>query len=183
MWVSDAANVRETQEIVHVTVSPEGAVQVKTEKAQEETVTVKENSLQEKKDISSQIAAWLEISQAGKSMWEKMQEKQKESESTNDIAKIIEISRRISKGDRVPYSDEKKLMDYSMLMYQMAKSLAIVHENEKHKRHKALFEEEGEEGTDAKLRDIDTGGSTIESGSPAAVESAASTGGSETGSE
>lgn len=61
-----------------------------------------------------------------------------------DMAKIMEIFRRISRGDKVPPSDEKKLMEHSSELYQAAKSAAMLAQNEKRKEHKALFEEEDE---------------------------------------
>lgn len=183
MQVFDAGNAMERQEISQVKVSANGAVEVKREKVGQETAASGTSPSKEKTDDASKIAALLEISQAGKTMWEKRQEEEKEQDSVNDLAKIIEISRRISRGDKVPYTDEKKLMEYSMVMYQMAKSLAIVHENEKHKKHKALFDEEEEQKIDEQRRDLDTGGNTVDSGSPSAPESAPAEGGSSTGGE
>lgn len=61
-----------------------------------------------------------------------------------DMAKIMEIFRRIARGDKVPPSDEKKLMEHSSELYQAAKSAAMLAQNKKRKEHKALFEEENE---------------------------------------
>ena len=43
-----------------------------------------------------------------------------------EMAKCLEIARRISRGDRVPAQDEKKLMDFNMDIYKMAKEMAAV---------------------------------------------------------
>ena len=47
-------------------------------------------------------------------------------EKSDDMAKIMEVARRIGKGAKVPASDEKKLMDYSMEVYLAAKNLAML---------------------------------------------------------
>ncbi len=61
-----------------------------------------------------------------------------------DMAKCLEIARRLSKGDRVPMQDEKKLMDFNMEIYQMAKNMAALHMDEKHKDWDSLWGEEEE---------------------------------------
>lgn len=69
-------------------------------------------------------------------------------EYVEDLAKIMEVARRIMKGGIVPPSDEKKLMDYSMEMYQAAKNMgALAKEREE---YDSLWEEEEEE---KKLKD------------------------------
>lgn len=64
-------------------------------------------------------------------------------EYVEDLAKIMEVARRIMKGGIVPPSDEKKLMDYSMEMYQAAKNMgALAKERDE---YDSLWEEEEEE--------------------------------------
>ncbi|MGL5259371.1 MAG: hypothetical protein ACRC7V_04625 [Lachnospiraceae bacterium] len=63
-----------------------------------------------------------------------------EGENLRNQGKILEIARRISKGGHVPAIDEKKLMEYSPKMYQMAKQAAMLATQHK-KYKKALFEE------------------------------------------
>ena len=43
-----------------------------------------------------------------------------------DLAKIMEVARRIMKGGIVPPTDEQKLMEYSMELYQAAKNIGPV---------------------------------------------------------
>lgn len=63
-------------------------------------------------------------------------------EYTEDMAKIMEVARRIMKGGIVPASDEKKLMEFSMEMYQAAKNIgAMAKEREE---YDSLWEEEEE---------------------------------------
>jgi len=59
-----------------------------------------------------------------------------------DMGKIYEVARRISKGDKVPPEDEKKLMEYSMEMYLAAKSAAMVNKNKDSEEHDSLWEDE-----------------------------------------
>lgn len=43
-----------------------------------------------------------------------------------NMAKIMEVARRLMKGGIVPAEDEKKLMEFSMEMYQAAKNIGIM---------------------------------------------------------
>lgn len=61
-----------------------------------------------------------------------------------DLGKIMEVARRLMKGDIVPLTDEKKLMDYSMEMYQAAKNMGTMIKNQERKEHKSLWEDEEE---------------------------------------
>lgn len=65
-------------------------------------------------------------------------------EATEDMAKCLEIARRISRGDKVPAQDEKKLMDFNMEIYQIAKNMAVMNMNKKHKEWESLWEDEEE---------------------------------------
>lgn len=61
-----------------------------------------------------------------------------------EMAKCLEIARRISRGDRVPAQDEKKLMDFNMEIYQMAKEMAAMNMDKKHKEWDSLWGDEEE---------------------------------------
>lgn len=61
-----------------------------------------------------------------------------------DMIKCMEIARRISKGDKVPAQDEKRLMDYDMDLYQMAHNMAAFNMDEKHKEWDSLWADEEE---------------------------------------
>lgn len=65
-----------------------------------------------------------------------------------NMAKCLEIARRISRGDRVPAQDEKKLMDFNMEIYQMAKEMAAMNVEGKHKDWESLWGEEEEKEYD-----------------------------------
>ena len=61
-----------------------------------------------------------------------------------DLAKIMEVARRLMKGGIVPAEDEKRLMEYSMELYQAAKNIgAMVKQREKEK-YDSLWEDEEE---------------------------------------
>lgn len=79
-------------------------------------------------------------------VWNMNAEKQQAdamAESAKDESKIMEVARRIMKGDRVPAKDEKKLMEYDYKLYSMAKSAAAMVElQKKRKEHKSLWEDE-----------------------------------------
>ena len=65
-----------------------------------------------------------------------------------EVAKCLEIARRIANGDRVPASDEKKLMDFNMDIYKMAKEMAAINMEGKHKEWDSLWGEEEEKEYD-----------------------------------
>lgn len=61
-----------------------------------------------------------------------------------DLAKIMEVARRISDGGIVPPKDEQKLMEYSMEMYMAAKNMALLNELKEKEEYRSLWEEEEE---------------------------------------
>lgn len=66
-----------------------------------------------------------------------------------DLAKIMEVARRISNGGKVPAGDEQKLMDYSMELYMAAKNAAMMNElKEKREKYDSLWDDEDEEQTE-----------------------------------
>lgn len=65
-------------------------------------------------------------------------------EYAEDMAKIMEVARRIMHGDIVPASDEKKLMEYSEEMYQTAKSVGAMVRRQKREKYDSLWGDEEE---------------------------------------
>ena len=61
-----------------------------------------------------------------------------------EMAKCLEIARRISRGDHVPAQDEKKLMDFNMDIYKMSKEMAAVNMDKDAKEWESLWGEEEE---------------------------------------
>lgn len=64
-------------------------------------------------------------------------------EQAEELIKILEVFRRIAKGDKVPAADEKKLMEYSPEMYMAAKNMALMNET-KGEEHDSLWDEKPE---------------------------------------
>lgn len=65
-------------------------------------------------------------------------------ERAADMAKVMEVARRIMRGDIVPAYDEKKLMEFSADMYQTAKSIGAMVRRQKREKYDSLWEDEEE---------------------------------------
>lgn len=89
-------------------------------------------------------------------------------ESVEDLGKIMEVARRIMDGDIVPPTDEKKLMDYSMELYQAAKNIGALTQKER-KEHESLWDDEEEKQSPADPTEIADSTEAFSSG-PAIVE-------------
>ncbi|MBR3825267.1 MAG: hypothetical protein IKJ39_08715 [Lachnospiraceae bacterium] len=58
-----------------------------------------------------------------------------------DMGKIMEVARRLMKGGIVPPTDEKKLMEYSMELYQAAKNIGVMAKEKDKEEYDSLWEE------------------------------------------
>lgn len=87
-----------------------------------------------------------------------------------DMAKIMEVARRIMRGAIVPASDEKKLMEYSEEMYQTAKSIGAMVQRQKKEKYDSLWKDE-EEKTYDDPREAAENGETMSEG-PQVVDAA-----------
>lgn len=76
------------------------------------------------------------------------QQKDATAEYTAELGKIMEVARRLMKGSIVPTSDERKLMEYSMDLYQAAKNIGAIIQREKREKYKSLWGEEEEKEYD-----------------------------------
>lgn len=65
-------------------------------------------------------------------------------ESWSEFGKMLEIARRLSKGDRVPALDEKKLMEFDRELYMKSKMMGIMAKNKDAEEHESLFEDEND---------------------------------------
>ena len=65
-------------------------------------------------------------------------------ESVEDLGKIMEVARRLMDGDIVPLTDEKKLMEYSMELYQASKNIGALMKKKESKEYDSLWKEEEE---------------------------------------
>ena len=69
-----------------------------------------------------------------------------------DQAKIMSVFRAMAKGDIVPASDEKKLMEYSSELYQSAKMAQAMALQAERREHKSQWDEKEEEAHRAKMK-------------------------------
>lgn len=90
-----------------------------------------------------------------------------------EMAKCLEIARRISRGDRVPAQDEKKLMEFNMDIYKMAKNMAAINMNQKHKEWDSLWGDEEDKKEYDDPREVSENAET-NVGLPEGMEAAAS---------
>ena len=63
-------------------------------------------------------------------------------EYVEDLGKIMEVARRLMNGGIVPPSDEKKLMEYNMEMYQVAKNMGALAKQKEKEKYDSLWDEE-----------------------------------------
>ena len=85
-----------------------------------------------------------------------------------DLAKIMEVARRIMKGGIVPPTDEQKLMEYSMELYQAAKNIGALVKKEK-EEYESLWEDDEEKAVAEDPTEIADNAEAFASG-PAIVE-------------
>jgi len=67
-------------------------------------------------------------------------------EAADEMAKMMEIYRRIASGGEVPQKDEQRLMEYSKELYMAAKAAAMVKQGEGEKYDSVFEDEEQTEG-------------------------------------
>jgi len=63
-------------------------------------------------------------------------------EYAEDLAKIMEVARRIANGDIVPPQDEQKLMEYDPELYMSAKNMALMNKMKKKEKYESLWDDE-----------------------------------------
>lgn len=68
-------------------------------------------------------------------------------EYNQDLMKVMEVARRLMKGAIVPPTDEKKLMEYSMELYQAAKNIGSMVKQREKEEYESLWKEEEEKST------------------------------------
>ena len=142
------ARKKELEQKIRTT--PDGVTVFANEAA---TLELQMNAVNEKQDeyreyMDKLMEQWAAVAnmESAKQQGEAMEE------YYEDIGKIMEVARRIMKGGIVPADDEKKLMEYSMELYQAAKNMgALAKEREE---YDTLWEEEQEEGEPADPTEI-----------------------------
>lgn len=71
-----------------------------------------------------------------------------------DQAKIMSVFRAMAKGDIVPASDEKKLMEYNSELYQSAKMAQSMALQAERRKHKSQWDDKEEEAHKAKMKEL-----------------------------
>ena len=63
-----------------------------------------------------------------------------------EMAKIMEVARRIASGAQVPYKDEKKLLEYDPKLYQAVKNAAMISkmQDKEQEKYDSLWKDEDE---------------------------------------
>lgn len=156
MWITDTKKVHNNQDMIHGN---------KTLSIPEEESLIKSNQkqnslLEEQGAVQEEDGVKLDLSEQAMDMYLQQLEAQKDSakaagKAVKELGKLMEIARRIAKGDKVPAKDEQKLMEYSNDLYQAAKMSAMLNRNKKPKKHKSLFEEEENKDQREKLRALE----------------------------
>lgn len=134
------------------------------------TVAISAEGLARKEEAEEKAAG---REQNEKQMYQEMLENTREAaesqgEGFGDLAKALEIARRILNGDIVPAQDEKFLMEFNSEMYMRVKSMAELKEDPE--KYDSLLEEEDEDGrpgsesTDGTRRVSETDGTKAEGG-------------------
>lgn len=62
-----------------------------------------------------------------------------------ELGKIMAVARRIMHGDRVPATDEKKLLEFDADLYAMAKNAGMMADIKKRKEYDSLWDDEEKE--------------------------------------
>lgn len=77
------------------------------------------------------------------------QQSETSQESTREVSKLMEVARRIASGAKVPYKDERKLMEYNPKLYQAVKNAAALHNMtaKKRKKYDSLWDDDEERKT------------------------------------
>lgn len=93
----------------------------------------------EYKDFMSKI---MELHCSITNMESSKQQGEAMAEYAEDLAKIMEVARRIANGDIVPPQDEKKLIEYDPELYMSAKNMALMNKMKKKEKYESLWDEE-----------------------------------------
>lgn len=96
------------------------------------------DATQKRMDKLTEYSVAMQNAEAAKQQGDAMEE------AADEMAKCMEIARRLADGDKVPAFDEKKLMEYNFKLYMAAKNAGSLKQNQKRKEYKSLWTEEDE---------------------------------------
>ncbi|MBE5883072.1 MAG: hypothetical protein E7291_01420 [Lachnospiraceae bacterium] len=103
------------------------------------TIKAVDEKQAEYKDYMSQL---MEQWSATANMVSAKQQGEAMADYVEDLGKLMEVARRIMKGAIVPAADEKKLMEYSMELYQAAKNMGALAKQKEKEEYDSLWEDE-----------------------------------------
>lgn len=173
MRIAGAQGTREKQDTIHVVRQQSVSAQVTlndgtgstgipgvtaaagSEQATGVTLEISEDgkAMQNDKQSLQDDTQW--IQKWAQELYEQQTEASKKgAKAFDDVAKAMEIARRIARGDIVPLKDEKKLIEFSADLYQVAKASAAINAHKKHKKYGSLYDDEGDSMRD-KMRVLD----------------------------
>ena len=72
-----------------------------------------------------------------------------------DMGKLMEVARRLMKGAIVPASDERKLIEYSMELYQTAKNMGALAKQKEKEEYDSLWGDEEEKAYEDPMETAD----------------------------
>lgn len=125
-----------------INTTPDGAAVYANEAAVLElTIQAVDEKQQEYKDYMDKLMMQWNMTANMVSM---EQQNEASKEYVQDLAKIMEVARRLMKGDIVPATDEKKLMEHSMELYQAAKNIGAMVRNKEREEHDSLWKDKEE---------------------------------------
>lgn len=110
----------------------EAAILELTMKAVDEKQTEYKNYMEKLLEQWSATANMVSAKQQGEAM----------EEYAVDMGKIMEVARRLMRGAIVPGSDERKLMEYSMELYQAAKNMGAMVRQKKKEQYDSLWDDD-----------------------------------------
>lgn len=90
-------------------------------------------------------------------------------EYNQDLMKVMEVARRLMKGAIVPPQDEKKLMEYSMELYQAAKNIGALAKQKEKEEYDSLWDEKEDKSAPEDPMEVADGKEAFSSG-PAIVD-------------
>lgn len=184
MYVSEESNkIEQTKKNSYV--SDNRTSRLKEETLQKRNAAMQMKNEQKKEEKTAQNGVSMSLSAEGldrfrqmkmekaekQSLQEQVKDSKEAAKAFGEIAKMMEVARRISNGDKVPPSDEQKLMEFDSDLYQAAKAASILQEGKKHKEYDSIFEEEEDSQENCQSLEADDKGSEAVEGEGASETS------------
>ena len=140
---------KQKKELEHkINTTPNGKTIYANEAATLELTTkaVEEKQTEYKEYMEQLMEQWSAIT----NMVSTQQQNEAMKEHVGDLAKVFEVARRLMKGAIVPAKDEKKLMEFSMEMYQAAKNIGAMAKKKEKEEYDSLWDDKEKNVTEPK---------------------------------